>query len=142
MTTMRLRSRLAAAATVTALVGTGALATAPSAAAKANVLTLNKVSLQQPGLRADVTYSCDKGMNHRLVANATTLDRPGHDQSIAAGTLKIDQLVCDYADHKAQVTLRPAVGSHFAKGDKVKVTLFYFDEDGFSYAQRETVAVL
>ncbi|MEU9121135.1 hypothetical protein AB0C96_14995 [Streptomyces sp. NPDC048506] len=142
MNTVRLRHRLAGVAALSALVGAGALATAPSAAAKANVLTLTKVSLHAPGLRANVTYSCDPGMNHELVANATALDRPGHDESIAAGTVKKAQLVCDYKDHTTQVTLRPAAGSHFAKGDKVKVAVFYFDEDGFSYARQEAVAVL
>jgi hypothetical protein len=66
----------------------------------------------------------------------------GYDQSIAAGTVKKDKLVCDYNDHDALVTLRPAAGAHFDKGDKVKVTVFYFDNDGFRYGDAETVAVL
>ncbi|MFF4603048.1 hypothetical protein ACFY12_09890 [Streptomyces sp. NPDC001339] len=140
MNTPRLRHRLAGIAAVTALVGAGALVTAPSAAAKANLLTLGKVSLSTTGLRANVTYSCDTGMNHQLVANATTVS--GHEESVAAGTIKNAQLVCDYTDHKTQITLRPAVGSHFDKGDQVKVTVFYFDEEGFSYAHQEAVSVL
>jgi hypothetical protein len=124
------------------MVGAGVLAGAPSAAAKANLLAIDKVSLHAPGLQVKVTYSCDPGLDHELVANAATLDRGAHDESIAAGTIKKDKLVCDYASHIAQVALRPAVGSHFEKGDKVRVTVFYFDNDGFSYANQETVAVL
>lgn len=142
MKSTRLRHRLAGTAAVTLLVGAGALAAAPSAAAKANLLTINKVSLHETGLQANVTYSCDTGMNHQLVANATKLNPTGHDESIAAGTIKSARLTCDYDSHKAQVTLRPAAGSHFAKGDKVKLAVFYFDEDGFSYARQETVATL
>ncbi|MEU9503088.1 hypothetical protein [Streptomyces sp. NPDC048196] len=138
----RFGRRLAGTAAATLLLGAGALAAAPSAAAKANLLTINKVTLHQPGLQAKVTYSCDEGINHQLVANATKLNTTGHEESIAAGTIKKAHLVCDYADHTAQITLRPAVGSHFAKGDKVKLSVFYFDEDGFSYANTETVAVL
>ncbi|MGK5730761.1 hypothetical protein [Streptomyces sp. URMC 124] len=142
MKSSRSARRLGGAAAVALLVGAGALATAPSAAAKANVLAIGKVALQEPGLQVNVTYSCDTGMKHQLVANAAKTGGTGHDQSIAAGTIKADKLVCDYADHAARVTLRPATGSHFAKGDRVKVTVFYFDEDGFSYAHQETVAAL
>ncbi|MFE1776760.1 hypothetical protein [Streptomyces sp. NPDC059008] len=142
MKSSRLRRRLAGTAAATVLIGAGALAAAPSAVAKANLLTIGKVSLQESGLRANVTYSCDPGMNHQLVANATKVGATGHDESIAAGTIKSAKLTCDYDSHAAQVSLRPAVGSHFAKGDKVKVGVFYFDEDGFSYAHQETVTVL
>ncbi len=142
MKSSRLGRRLAGTAAATVLVGAGVLAAAPSAVAKANLLTIGKVSLQESGLRANVTYSCDPGMNHQLVANATKLNPAGHDESIAAGTIKSAKLTCDYNSHAAQVSLRPAVGSHFAKGDKVKVAVFYFDEDGFSYARQEKVTVL
>lgn len=142
MTSSSLRRRAAGTAATVLLIGAGALATAPSAAAKANLLTIDKVSLHTPGVQVKVTYSCDAGIDHELVANATTLNHSPHDQSIAAGTIKRDQLVCDYNDHVALVTMRPAAGSHFDKGDKVKVTVFYFDNDGFSYANQETVAVL
>ncbi|MFF7725223.1 hypothetical protein [Streptomyces sp. NPDC008001] len=142
MTSSRFARRLAGTAAAALVIGAGALATAPSAAAKANLLSIGRVALQEPGLRADVTYSCDPGMNHQLVANAVKLGSTGHDESIAAGTIKTDKLTCDYDSHAARVTLRPATGAHFAKGDRVKVTVFYFDNDGFSYAHQETVAAL
>ncbi|MGR6974523.1 hypothetical protein ACU639_33815 [Streptomyces cynarae] len=137
-----LRRRLAGTAVTAVMVGAGVLAGAPSAAAKANLLAIDKVSFHAPDLQVKVTYSCDAGMDHELVANATALGRGTHDESIASGTIKKDKLVCDYDSHIAQVTLRPAAGSHFAKGDKVQVAVFYFDTDGFSYARQETVAVL
>ncbi|TJZ44570.1 hypothetical protein FCH28_30025 [Streptomyces piniterrae] len=137
-----LRRRLAGTAAVTILAGAGVLAAAPSAVAKANLLAIDKVSLREPGLQVNVTYSCDTGINHQLVANATKLNPTGHDESTAAGTIKADKLACDYNSHAAKVALRPSAGSHFAKGDKVKVTVFYFDNDGFSYARQETSVVL
>ncbi|KUL54799.1 hypothetical protein ADL22_02375 [Streptomyces sp. NRRL F-4489] len=140
MKASRIRRRLAGAAAVTALAGTALLAGAPMAAAKANLIAINKIALDAPGLRVNVTYSCDPGMHHELVANAEqiTSSKPA---ARGAGTIKTDQLVCDYADHTAQVRLRPAdIG--FAKGQTVKVTVFYFDEDGFRYADREATATL
>jgi len=142
MTSSRLRRRVAGTAATVLLIGAGALATAPAAAAKANLLSIEKVSLRAPGLQVKVTYSCDVGMDHELVANAKTLNHSPHDQSIAAGTIKKDQLVCDYKDHVALVNLRPAAGSHFDKGDKVEATVFYFDNDGFRYADNVATAVL
>ncbi|WP_329142266.1 hypothetical protein OIU91_01475 [Streptomyces sp. NBC_01456] len=141
MHSSRLRRRLAGTAAVTVLVGAGALAAAPAAFAKANVLAIDKVALHAPGLQVKVTYSCDPGMNHQLVANVSKIST-GHDLSEAAGTIKKDKLICDYADHTAQMNLKVAAGSHFGKGDKVKAAVHYFDDDGFSYAQQETVAVL
>ncbi|MCF3101268.1 hypothetical protein IPZ58_06710 [Streptomyces roseoverticillatus] len=142
MTSSRFARRLAGATAATLVIGAGALATAPSAAAKANLLTINKVALHEPGLQVDVTYSCDTGMNHQLVANAAKLGTSAHDEAVAAGTIKVDKLVCDYNSHTARVTLRPSASSHFAKGDQVKVTVFYFDDEGFSYARQETIAGL
>ncbi|MFC5720522.1 hypothetical protein ACFP1Z_10150 [Streptomyces gamaensis] len=138
----RIRRRLAGAAAVTCLIGAGALATAPSAAAKANLLHIEKVSLQNSALQVKVTYSCDTGVNHQLVANATTVRPDVHGQAVAAGTIKAEKLSCDYNDHTVVLPLRTAVGSDFAKGEKVKVTVFYFDNDGFSYAHEEATAVL
>jgi len=142
MTSSSLRRRVAGTAATVLLLGAGALATAPAAAAKANLLSIEKVSLRAPGLQVKVTYSCDVGMDHELVANAKTLNHSPHDQSIAAGTIKKDQLVCDYKDHVALVNLRPAAGSHFDKGDKVEATVFYFDNDGFRYGDNVVTAVL
>ncbi|MER0484841.1 hypothetical protein ABR737_42090 [Streptomyces sp. Edi2] len=52
-------------------------AAAPSAVAKANLLAIDKVALQAPGLQVKVTYACDPGTNHQLVANAAK--QTGHD---------------------------------------------------------------
>ncbi|MEU6772219.1 hypothetical protein [Streptomyces sp. NPDC046759] len=142
MKSTTVRRRLVGSAATALMVGAGVLATAPSAAAKANVLTIDKVSFHEPTVQVDVTYSCDPGMDHELVANAGTLDTGSHREGIAAGTIKKDKLVCDYDNHTAQVNMRTAPGSHFVKGDKVKVTVFYFDNDGFSYARESTVTVL
>lgn len=142
MKSSRLRRRLLGTAAVAVLAGAGVLVGAPAAVAKANLLAIDKVTLHEPGLQVKVTYSCDTGINHQLVANAIKLNQTGSDPSIAAATLKKNKLVCDYTNHTAQMTLRPAVASHFAKGDKVKVTIFYFDDDGFSYAHEEKVSVL
>ncbi|MEU7058136.1 hypothetical protein [Streptomyces sp. NPDC046197] len=142
MKSSSLRRGLAGAAAAALLAGAGVLATAPSAAAKANLIAIDKVSFHAPSVQVQVTYSCDPGMDHELVANATTLRKNTHLQAIAAGTIKKDKLVCDYNDHVAQITMRTAVGSQFEKGDKVKVTVFYFDNDGFSYANQDTVATL
>ncbi|AZS75863.1 hypothetical protein DDE74_37750 [Streptomyces lydicus] len=142
MKSSRLRRRLLGTAAVAVLAGAGVLVGAPAAVAKANLLAIDKVTLHEPGLQVKVTYSCDTGIDHQLVANAIKLNQTGSDPSIAAATLKKNKLVCDYTNHTAQMTLRPAVASHFAKGDKVKVTIFYFDDDGFSYAHEEKVSVL
>ncbi|MGY4969491.1 hypothetical protein ACWGCC_09680 [Streptomyces nigrescens] len=142
MKSSRLRRRVLGTAAVAVLAGAGVLAGAPAAVAKANLLAIDKVALHEPGLQVKVTYSCDTGVNHQLVANAIKLNQTGSDESIAAATIKKNKLVCDYTNHTAQMTLRPAVASHFAKGDKVKVTIFYFDDDGFSYGHEEKVSVL
>ncbi|AWN31481.1 hypothetical protein [Streptomyces sp. NEAU-S7GS2] len=142
MKSSRLRRRVLGTAAVAVLAGAGVLAGAPAAVAKANFLAIDKVTLHEPGLQVKVTYSCDTGVNHQLVANAIKLNQTGSDESIAAATIKKNKLVCDYTNHTAQMTLRPAVASHFAKGDKVKVTIFYFDDDGFSYGHEEKVSVL
>ncbi|MEU8780136.1 hypothetical protein [Streptomyces sp. NPDC048637] len=142
MKSSRLRRRLLGTAATAVLAGVGVLVSAPAAVAKANLLAIDKVALHAPGLQMKVTYSCDTGINHQLVANAVKLNQTGDDEAIAAATIKKNKLVCDYTNHTVQMTLRPAVASHFAKGDTVKFTLFYFDDDGFSYAHEELVSVL
>ncbi|MFF7357007.1 hypothetical protein ACFZA1_30870 [Streptomyces filipinensis] len=142
MKSTSVRRRLAGAAATALMAGAGVLAAAPMAAAKANLLTIDKVSFHKPDVQVKVTYSCDPGMDHELVANARTLGTGSHREGNAAGTIKKDKLVCDAGDHTAQVTMRPAQGSYFLKGDKVKVSVFYFDNDGFSYAREATVVVL
>ncbi|MEU1408544.1 hypothetical protein ABZ471_40725 [Streptomyces sp. NPDC005728] len=142
MKSTSIRRRLAGTAAAALMAGAGVLAAAPMAAAKANVLTIDKVSFQKPIVQVKVTYSCDPGLDHELVANARTLGTGSHPEGIAAGTIKKDKLVCDADSHVAQVPMRPAQGSYFVKGDKVEVTVFYFDNDGFSYAKETTVTVL
>ncbi len=136
------RRRLAGTAAAALIAGAGVLMAAPSAMAKANVLTIDKVSLHKPNVQVKVTYSCDPGLDHELVANAQRLDTGTRDEVTAAGTVKRDKLICDSDSHVTQVNMRPAQGSHFVKGNKLKVTVFYFDNDGFSYAHEDAVAVL
>src|SRR5689334_5307389 len=128
MKSTRAQRRLAGTVLTTLVIGAGALATAPSAAAKANVLTIDRVSFHNPDVRVKVTYSCDPGLGTELVANATALKPGSAKGGVAAGIVKPNKLVCDYADHTTTVTLRAINGSHFAKGDKVKVALYYFDK--------------
>ncbi|MFE6687910.1 hypothetical protein ACFVFQ_15700 [Streptomyces sp. NPDC057743] len=141
MQASRIRRRLAGAATVAVLAGAGVLATAPLASAKANLIRIDKVALDGPGLKVNVTYSCDTGLHHQLVANAEQITSPAL-REIGAGTLKADKLTCDYANHTAQVHLRPGDVRGFHKGDEVKVTVFFFDEDGFRYGDTETIATV
>ncbi|MFA7759226.1 hypothetical protein V5F01_37930 [Streptomyces sp. NRRL B-2790] len=142
MKSTSIRRRLAGTAAAVLVAGAGVLAAAPLAAAKANVLTIDKVSFHKPNVQVKVTYSCDPGLDHELVANARTLGTGTHREGNAAGTIKKDKLVCDADSHTAQVTMRPAQGTSFVKGDKIKVTVFYFDNDGFSYANETAVTVL
>ncbi|MGW8554335.1 hypothetical protein [Streptomyces tubercidicus] len=142
MKSSRLRRRLAGAAAAAVLAGTGVLVGAPAAVAKANILAIDKVSLRESGLQVKVTYSCDVDINHQLVANALKLNGVGHEVSHASGTVKVDKLICDFRDHTALVNLRPAAVSHFAKGDKLEVVVYYFDDDGFTYAQQKKIWVL
>ncbi|WP_438487748.1 hypothetical protein [Streptomyces sp. S186] len=141
MKASRIRRGVAGAAAVVALAGAGVLAGAPMAAAKANLIHIDKVALDGAGLKVNVTYSCDTGMHHELVANAEQLTSSKL-ATRGAGTVKGDKLVCDYADHVAQVRLKTADTQGFKKGDEVKVTVFYFDEDGFRYADREVIATV
>ena len=78
MQASRIRRRLAGAATVAVLAGAGVLATAPLASAKANLIRIDKVALDGPGLKVNVTYSCDTGLHHQLVGAPG--DRRGHAQ--------------------------------------------------------------
>ncbi|MEU9476132.1 hypothetical protein [Streptomyces sp. NPDC048191] len=142
MKTTSTRRRLAGTVVAALMAGAGVLAAAPLAEAKANVLSIDGVSFHKPDVQVKVTYSCDPGLDHELVANARTLDTGSHREGNAAGTIKRDKLICDADSHTTQVNMRPATGTYFVKGDKIKVTVFYFDSDGFSYAREATVAVL
>ncbi|MFJ9853528.1 hypothetical protein [Streptomyces sp. NPDC101150] len=141
MKASRIRRRLAGAATVAALVGAGTLAAAPTAAAKANLLAINKVSLAKPGLQVKLTYSCDTGVDLQIAGYASKVTKSVPGQRNAAGAIKAGTLTCDYASRTVQLKLNP-VDKGFAKGDKVKVTVFYFDDNGLFHANEEATAVL
>ncbi|WP_171167808.1 hypothetical protein [Streptomyces sp. I05A-00742] len=135
--------RLAGTGAAVLLLGAGALATAPSAAAKNYSLAIDKVALKAPGVLVDITYSCDEGSVNWVVANADELPDQGHNETNAAGILKTDKLVCDYNTHTARMYLTTGGVGAFEKGDKVKVSLHYFDpNDGFSGVRKEKTAVL
>ncbi|MCC3770064.1 hypothetical protein [Streptomyces sp. UNOC14_S4] len=136
--------RLVSTAAVALLAGAGALITAPSASAKAYDLAFDKLTLRSTNnLQAQVTYSCDEGNTYLLVVNATKLNVTGHEESNAAAVLKPAQLTCDYGKHTAKPDLNIDPGSHFAKGDRVRVTVTYFDADlGFYRFKQDTVVTL
>ncbi|MFJ3233588.1 hypothetical protein [Streptomyces sp. NPDC086787] len=134
--------RIAGTALAAVAIAAGTLAAAPSAAAKANGLAIDKVSFTEPNVQVKLTYSCDPGLGQELVAQATTLDADRTDGGTAMGVIRESKLVCDYKDHNAKVTLRPAYGTHFAKGDKVRVALYLSADDGSVTADLTAVTVL
>ncbi|GGX78421.1 hypothetical protein [Streptomyces anandii] len=142
MNSTSLRRRLAGTAVTALVAGAGVLATAPSAFAKANEITIDSVSLSGQDVQVRLTYSCDPGLGQQLVANATALDSHSPKAGSAAGVIGSDRLVCDYGDHKAVMTLHTAYDTRFAKKDTVKVAVFYFDKDGYTTADQTAVAVL
>ncbi|MFG2636753.1 hypothetical protein ACGFX8_23245 [Streptomyces sp. NPDC048362] len=142
MKTTNLRRRLAGTAVTALVAGAGILATAPSAAAKANQITIDSVSLSGQAVQVRLTYSCDPGLGQQLVAGATALDSHSTNPGSAAAIVTSDKLVCDYADHKAVVTLHNAHDTHFARKDTVKIAVFTFDKDGDKTADGTAVAVL
>ncbi|MER6029776.1 hypothetical protein [Streptomyces sp. NPDC001851] len=143
MKSFRIGRRLGGAVAAVALASAGALTVATPASAAAYDIAFDNVSLQKSGrLQTQITYSCDVGNDEQLVVNVTKLNTTSHEESVAAGTIKPDKLVCDYNKHTAKLDLRNAPSSLFAKGDKVKVTLFYFDNDGFSYLKQDHLATL
>ncbi|MFF4489907.1 hypothetical protein ACFY0F_25970 [Streptomyces sp. NPDC001544] len=141
MKSINLRRRLAGTAITALVVGAGCLAAAPSAAAKGNGITIDTVSLHKSDVQVKVTYSCDPGLGQEIMANATALgpDSPG--AGIAVGIVKTNDVICDYANHTAIVTLHAAAGTHFAKGDKVKVAVFVGNDESVS-ADQTVVTVL
>ncbi|ARF55523.1 hypothetical protein [Streptomyces gilvosporeus] len=139
MKASRIRRRLAGAATVAALVGTGVLAAAPTASAKANLLAIDKVSLDKSSPELNIKYSCDTGVNLQVTGYATKIT--GGKKS-AAGAIDAAKLTCDFETRTVLMKLAPA-GKGFVKGDKVKVTVFYWDENGsFSTQSEEAIATL
>lgn len=143
MTSSRFGRRAAGAAAAVVLAGAAALTSASPAAAKGYDLAFDSGSLTgQNALAAKVAYSCDEHNDNALVVNATKLNVTGHDESNAAGLIKADKLTCDYTRHSTTVTLRTQTGSRFAKGDRVKFTVFYFDGDGFISFKQDKVVTL
>ncbi|MFI9204985.1 hypothetical protein [Streptomyces sp. NPDC053048] len=137
----RFGRRAAGAAAAVLLAGAGALASASPAAAKANLLAIDKVSLADSGLHVDVTYSCDPGEEFQLVAQAVKVTDE-HISTRAAALVKPGDLVCDYESRTLRLKLRPELHAQFAKGDKAEVKVFYLDPNGFDYAEDQVTATL
>lgn len=141
MKSIKMRHRLTGTAVTALVVGACCLAAAPSAAAKGNGITVDTVSLHKSDVQVKVTYSCDPGLGQEIMANATALGSDSPGAGIAAGIVKRDNVICDYANHTATVTLHTATGTHFSKGDKVKVAVFVGNDESVS-ADQKVVAVL
>ncbi|WP_372409557.1 hypothetical protein [Streptomyces luteireticuli] len=141
MKVSRIGRRVAGSAAAALMIGATALAVAPTASAKAYSLSAGKVALKKPGVEVDVTYSCDAGSKDWLVAGAVNVNHPwGVEGSVI---VKGDKLVCDYETHKMKVFVPPIVDQQFNKGDKVEVTLVYFDsENGRRSFETKTTQVV
>jgi hypothetical protein len=135
------RVRRGVAATAAALAVTGTVATASTAAAKANLLDITKVSLDKPGLALAITYSCDTGVDMQITGYASKVTNSPAGKRNATGAVEASKVTCDYVSRTVQLKLRPA-GNGFAKGDKVKVTVFYWDENGAFGTQTETATAV
>ncbi|MFH8752227.1 hypothetical protein ACH4GK_10400 [Streptomyces rimosus] len=122
MKSTRLKARIAGTAAAVAVLGGAALATAPTAAAKANHIWIDRAQLRGGTLSVTVKYSCDPGSEYQLITKMTKADKPGN---VANGTVPTNKLVCDAYTRVLKVNLKPAAGSHFKKGDEVKVTADY-----------------
>ncbi|MFD8390884.1 hypothetical protein ACFV2N_17180 [Streptomyces sp. NPDC059680] len=141
MKASRVRRGVAGAATVAALAVAGTLATAPTAAAKANLLDITKVSLDKPGLQLDIKYSCDTGVDLQIAGYASKVTASAGEKRNATGTIEASKVTCDFVSRTVQMKLRP-VGNGFVAGDKVKVTVFYWDENGSFRTQEETATAV
>ncbi|MEU2789279.1 hypothetical protein [Streptomyces sp. NPDC007100] len=129
MKSTRLKARIAGTAAAVAVLGGAALATAPTAAAKANVISIERAQLRGGALSVTVKYSCDTGLSWRLVTKMTKVDQKADPTSVAKATVPANKIICDYQDRVLNVKLQPAKGSHFVKGDEVKVAATYFAAD-------------
>ncbi|MFH8594748.1 hypothetical protein [Streptomyces rimosus] len=141
MKSTRLKTRIAGTAAAVAVLGGASLAMAPGAAAKANLISIERAQLRGDALSVTVKYSCDTGLKWQLVSKMTKVGKGA--TSVATGAVSADKIICDYRDHFLEVALQPSVGSHFVKGDEVKVTAGYLevDQEGDS-AWAETAAKL
>lgn len=141
MKASRVRRGVAVAASVAALAVVGTVATASTAAAKADLLNITKVSLDKPGLKLDIKYSCDTGVDLQIAGYASKVTESAAAKRNATGAIDASKVTCDFVSRTVQMKLRPA-GNGFVEGDKVKVTVFYWDENGSFHTQEETTTVV
>ncbi|WP_030021654.1 hypothetical protein [Streptomyces monomycini] len=142
MKSTRLKARLAGTAATVAVLGGAALATAPAAAAKANVISIDRVTLDGQQLSVHLGYSCDTGYTWGLTGKAVTTDGPAGPASSATGTVAVGALTCDYRSRALKLDLTPAAGAHFAAGDDVKVTVAFTEENGPGLEGEEIITTL
>lgn len=143
MKSTRLKTRIAGTAAAVAVLGGAALAMAPGAAAKANLISIERAQLRGDALSVTVKYSCDTGLQWQLVTKMTKVGEEKGATSLATATVPANKIICDYETRVLKVKLKPTAGSHFAKGDEVKVTANYVapgeQEDGRPIALFSTV---
>ncbi|MEV5597270.1 hypothetical protein [Streptomyces sp. NPDC052496] len=125
MKSTRLKARVAGTAAAVAVLGGAALATAPTAAAKANVISIERAQLRAGALSVTVKYSCDTGLAWNLVSKMSKVDQEEDPTSLATATVASDKIICDYQTRVLKLKLQPTKGSHFVKGDEVKVSADY-----------------
>ncbi|MFD7666549.1 hypothetical protein [Streptomyces sp. NPDC059788] len=143
MKSTRLKARVAGTAAAVAVLGGAALATAPTAAAKANLISIERAQLRGDALSVTVKYSCDTGLSFRMVSKMTKVDQEEDATSAATATVPADKITCDYQDRILKLKLQPTPGSHFVKGDEVEVTVGYLEEGEQGYpALAKTSVVL
>ncbi|WP_206507436.1 hypothetical protein [Streptomyces chrestomyceticus] len=142
MQSTRLKARLAGTAATVAVLGGAALATAPAAAAKANVISIDQVTYDGQRLSVHLGYSCDTGYTWGLSGKAVTTDGQAGPASSAAGTVAIGDLTCDYRTRALKLDLTQAAGAHFAAGDQVKVTVDFTEENGPGLEGEEIITTL
>ncbi|MEU1767881.1 hypothetical protein [Streptomyces rimosus] len=125
MKSTRLKTRIAGTAAAVAVLGGASLAMAPGAAAKANLISIERAQLRGDALSMIVKYSCDTGLKWQLVGKMTKVDQEEDATSLATATIPADKIICDYQDRVLKLKLKPTLGSHFVKGDEVQVTANY-----------------
>ncbi|MEU7153051.1 hypothetical protein AB0B15_34310 [Streptomyces sp. NPDC045456] len=141
MKSTRLKARLAGTAATVAVLGGAALATAPAAAAKANVISIDKVTLDGQQLSVHLGYSCDTGYTWGLSGKAVKTDGQAGPAS-ATGIVATGTLTCDYRSRALKLSLTQAAGAHFAAGDEVKVTVDFTEENGPGLEGEEIITTL
>ncbi|MFH8349450.1 hypothetical protein [Streptomyces sp. NPDC018045] len=142
MKSTRLKARLAGAAATAVVLGGAALATAPAAAAKANLVSIDKVTLSGQHLSVALGYSCDTGYTFGLTGKVTKADEKADPVSSATGAVPAGEITCDYGTRALKLNLAQAPGSHFAPGDDVKVTVDFTEENGPGLPGEEIVTTL